>query len=97
MKVDITEKLNFDGNPVLVVKGTEVEVNADATTILRIMGIIGDESNVTPKTVMQLYETIFTEKERKKVEKLKLNMKDFQILVNEAIALVTGDDEAGEQ
>ena len=29
--VDITDKLTFDENPKLVIKGKELEVNADAT------------------------------------------------------------------
>ena len=37
-KVDITDKLTFDGNPFLVIKGKELEVNADAPTMLKVMG-----------------------------------------------------------
>ena len=36
-KIDITDKLTFDGNPVLVIKGKELEVNADAPTMLKVM------------------------------------------------------------
>ena len=39
-KIDITEKLSFEENPRLVVKGKELEVNADAATVLEIMGIL---------------------------------------------------------
>ena len=35
-KVDITEKLSFEGNPSLVIKGKVLEVNADAPTMLKI-------------------------------------------------------------
>ena len=35
--VDITDKLSFDGNPTLVVKGKKLEVNADAPTVLKVM------------------------------------------------------------
>ncbi|MCQ4638449.1 hypothetical protein NE619_17095 [Anaerovorax odorimutans] len=98
MKKDITEKLNFNGNPSLVVNGTEIEVNADATTVLKVMGAVGNESEVTPKIIVQTYETIFVEKERKKIEKLKLNMEDFQTLVNEAIGMIAGEvEKPGEQ
>ena len=34
--VDITEKLNFDENPVLKVKDVTIEVNSDAATVLKI-------------------------------------------------------------
>jgi hypothetical protein len=36
-KVDITEKLELAGNPYLVIAGHELEVNADAATMLTIM------------------------------------------------------------
>ena len=37
-KVDITDKLSFEGNPSLVIKGKALEVNADAPTMLKVMG-----------------------------------------------------------
>ena len=36
--IDITEKLDFDTNPKIAIKGKEIEVNADAETVLKIMG-----------------------------------------------------------
>ena len=33
--LDITEKLSFEGNPRLKIKGRELEVNADAPTMLK--------------------------------------------------------------
>ena len=44
--VDITEKLSFDENPVLKIKDIEVEVNADAKTMLGIMGEFKTKSEV---------------------------------------------------
>ena len=38
--VDITEKLSFEGNPRLKIKGRELEVNADAPTMLKVMGLM---------------------------------------------------------
>lgn len=94
-KVDITEKLSFDGNPVLVVKGRDLEVNADAATVLKVMGVIGEGS--TPKQVLDMYNLIFPDKTRKEIEKLKLSFNDLQILVSSALDLITGDaDDTGE-
>ena len=39
-KVDITDKLSFEGNPSLVIKGKAIEVNADAPTMLKVMGLM---------------------------------------------------------
>lgn len=95
-KIDITEKLNFDENPRIIVKGTEYEVNADAETVLKIMGLLGNGENVNPASVMKMYELMFEKKEREKIEKLKMQFQDFRTFIFEAINLITGDEEQGE-
>lgn len=95
--IDITDKLSFDENPKLAIKGKELEVNADATTVLRIMGIVGDGEETTAKDVVSMYELIFPEESRREIDKMKLSFADFQTLVGAAINLVTGDDDSGEQ
>lgn len=94
--IDITDKLAFDENPKLVVKGKELEVNADASTVLVIMGTLGDGENVQPSDVVKMYELIFNETDRKKIDKMRLQFADFQTLVFSAISLITGEEEAGE-
>ncbi len=42
--VDITDKLSFDGNPKLRIRGIEVEVNADAPTMLKVMSVMGNDN-----------------------------------------------------
>lgn len=90
--VDITEKLEFGANPRIAVKGKEYEVNADAETVLKIMGILSDEGT-TAAAVVKMYELIFSEKERAAIAKLKLQFRDFRTLVETALNLVTGADE----
>lgn len=94
--VDITEKLSFDENPKLKIKNIECEINADAPTMLKLMQLIGKGDGITPNDVVKMYELIFNENERKKIDKLKLQFKDFQTLVMTAMGLVTGDTTAGE-
>lgn len=94
--VDITDKLSFDENPKVVVKGKELEVNADASTVLKIMGTLGDGENVQPNDVVKMYELIFSDADRKKIDKMKLQFADFQTLVFSAINLITGEEESGE-
>lgn len=93
--VDITEKLSFAENPVLKVKNVNIEVKSDAATVLKIMGVLSEDTSA--KAVLQMYELIFGEEDRKKVEKMKLQFKDFQVLVMTAVSLVTGDEEPGER
>lgn len=94
--VDITDKLSFEGNPALVIKGKKLEVNADAPTMLKIMNIITAEG-VGMDQIGEAYELVFPEKSRKEIEKLKLSTNDWTIVVQEAISLIVGDDNQGEQ
>ena len=92
--VDITDKLNFDENPKLKIKGVVVTVNSDAETMLRIMGTFGNESEM--KASLKAYEMMFSEKDRKKINSLKLPAKSLMTLIQEAMNLVMGEDDQGE-
>lgn len=95
--VDITEKLSFESNPELVIKGRHLEVNADAPTLLKVMGLMGKESP-SMDDINTAYEMMFPEKARKEVEKLGLKVPDWMVLVQEAITIVTdGGESQGEQ
>lgn len=94
--VDITEKLSFDVNPKIKIKNIECEVNTDAPTVLKLMQLMGDGENITPNDIVGMYELIFNEAERKKIDKSKLQFKDFQTVVMAAIDLVIDGEEAGE-
>lgn len=94
--VDITDKLSFEENPKIKVKNVTCEVNSDAPTMLKVMQLIGNGDNVTPNDVVSMYELIFSEKDREKIDKLKLQFSDFQTLVMSAMTLVTRVSEQGE-
>nr|WP_288700620.1 hypothetical protein [uncultured Blautia sp.] len=93
--VNITEKLELDGNPFLLIKDEKLEVNADAATMLKLMGKYGEmeASEATPKDILDLYDLMFPKESQKKIEKLKLSFKDLTVLVKEAQKLITGEDE----
>lgn len=96
--IDITEKLDFDTNPKITIKGKEIEVNADAETVLKIMGEFGDKDDASPKSILTMYELIFSDRSRKELEKMKLSFKDLTTVVHAAMELIIGGDEAeGEQ
>lgn len=95
--IDITEKLTFEGNPSLMIKGKKLEVNADAPTMLKVMGIMSAE---TPNLaeMLQAYEMMFTEKAKAEIVKLGINTKDLMIVISEAVSLVMGETASqGEQ
>lgn len=93
-KVDITEKLNFDENPKMVIKGVEIEVNADAETMLKIMGEFSNKSELHAS--LGAFQLIFSDKEQKKIMKLKPSAKDLMTIIEEAMALVVGGEDQGE-
>lgn len=97
-KVDITEKLSFEENPILVIKGKELEVNTDAETVLKLMGTIGDTENTSQKEVLNMYELIFPESSRNVIRDLALSFNDLKLVIQEAMSLITEEDNAsGEQ
>ena len=94
-KVNITEKLELDGNPSLIIGKEELEVNADAATMLKIMGKYSelDSENTTAKDILDLYSLIFPEESQKKIEKMKISFSDLTVLVSEAQKLIIGEEE----
>lgn len=92
--VDITNKLEFDGNPKLKIKDKEIEVNADAPTMLKVMNLVDDP---TPKEVITLYNLVFPEESRKVLDDMKLNFADLITVVEAAVSVISGDtDTSGE-
>ena len=91
----ITDKLELEGNPHLVIKDEELEVNADAATMLKIMGKYAefDSEAATPKDILDLYNLMFPAESQKKIEKLNLSFTDLTTVVMEAQKLITGEED----
>lgn len=94
--VDITDKLSFDDNPKLVIRGEEIEVNTDAPTVLKVMGLVGKD-NPGVKEIIDAIDLLLTEESRKKIEEMKLSFGDLLVIVQEAMSLIMGDTARGEQ
>ena len=96
--VDITDKLKFEENPALVINGKNYEVNADATTMIEVLAELGDGGDdISPKAVTKLCDLVFTNKAQKDLEKLHLKFEDDVTVVQEAVSLITGDDDDEEE
>lgn len=93
--VDITEKLTFDENPKLLIKGKELEVKADAPTVLKVMSLM-DSDAPGVKEIIKAYELILPEKSRKELDSMNLSFGDLIIVIQEAIQLIIGDASGGE-
>ena len=96
--VDITDKLSFDGNPCLMVRGEKLEVNADAPTMLKIIGLMNTENTGAEiENLNKAYELVFPEESRNAIDAMKLSFKNWSTLIEAAMNLIMGDDEPGEQ
>ena len=97
-KIDITDKLSFEENPSLIIKGKNIEVNADAPTMLKVMGLMSSD-DPGAQEILEAYNMVFPEKSKKEIEKMKLGFKDLIIVVQEAVQLISGveDPDGGEQ
>ena len=93
-KVDITDKLSFEENPSLVIKGKVLEVNADAPTMLKVMGLMSAD-DPGAREILEAYDTMFPERSKKELERMKLGFKDLIVVVQEAVQLISGVEEPG--
>lgn len=91
--VDITEKLAFDSNPKIKVRDKEFEVNTDAEVVLKVMGQFGENGNLSPSSMVNIYNLIFSEADRDEINKLKLKFNDFTTIINAATNLIIGEEE----
>lgn len=91
--IDITDKLSFDENPSLIIRGEIYEVNADAKTVLEIMGSFSNMPEI--EASLTAYEKMFKEKERERIDSLNLPFKDLMVIIESAMHMITGED-AGE-
>lgn len=88
-RIDITDKLDFEGKPIIVIKGEEIKVNDEATTILQASQLM---ENFTSENIIKVYELLFDKSEREKIDKMKLSFRDFSKTIAEATKLIAGDD-----
>lgn len=92
--IDITDKLSFDQNPQVIIRDQQFEVNADAKSMLEIMGLFSSKSDA--EAAIGAYEILFSKKDREKIDKMKLPFKDLMKIIQIAMDLVSGEGEQGE-
>lgn len=94
--VNISDKLEFDENPKLVIGKHEVEVNADAETLIRVMGVFAENSEM--QAVNKALNFLFKPEDVEVICNLKKNGKKLSAssvmtIVDAAMSLVLGEDE----
>ncbi len=95
--IDITDKLNFEEKPSVRIKDAVIEVNNDAVTILKVVALFDNEGKgVSVGNILTMYKLLFSKENQKKIEDLKLTIKDFSTLVTEAAQFVVNSGNEGE-
>ena len=90
MVYSLTDKLKFDENPQIEIKGKKVTVNAEAETALKLFDMVEAEGEI--KATMKAFDLLFSEKDRKYIKSLKLSMNDYRTLLDVAMDLCVGND-----
>lgn len=90
-RIDLTEKLDFEGTPVIVVSGVEIEVNDDAQNVLKLMGMAADNNDINAETLGKMADMLFTKQGKKNLDSLKLNMANYTKVIETAMDLATGE------
>lgn len=98
-RINITDKLDFEENPVMEIGTLEVEVNADAETMLRLMGVFAEKGDL--EAVGEALNLIFKPEDVDAICNLKkngkkLSAKSLMTIVQSAMSLVMGENEQGE-
>ncbi len=87
--VDITDKLTFEGNPLLRIREVDIEVNSDAPTMLKLMSVM-NKSESENERILEAYNLIFPEESREKLIEMKLSFSDLVKVIESAVDLIQG-------
>ena len=93
--IDITDKLNFEEKPKLIIKGVEIEVNNKAVDVLRITPVLQNK-DLTAADIYGLFQTLFPEESQEKLEEMDLDINDFNTVIFTAAKLIAGSGDEGE-
>lgn len=94
--IDITNKLNFEEKPKILVKGTEIEVNNDAISFIKTVALFDSEDSIKTSDILSALELLFDEENREKIAKLHLSFVDLSTLIRTATDLIADEDSEGE-
>ncbi len=99
--IDITDKLSFDENPKMIIAGNEIEVNADAEVMIRLMGLFKSGIN-DMAAIGNALSLIFSEEDMNKICSVrkngkKLSARSLMDIIEEATNLIMGEEAPGEQ
>lgn len=90
MVYSLTDKLTFDKPPQIEISGKVLTIDNSAQTVLKLMDIVQTEGELAGAT--SAFDLLFSNKDRKIIDGLKLSMKDYVTLAEVALDLALGND-----
>lgn len=95
-RINITDKLCFGENPVMEIETLDVEVKADAETMIRLMGVFAEKTEL--EAVGEALNLVFSPQDVEAICNLerngkKLSAKSLMTIVQAAMSLVIGDEQ----
>lgn len=95
MQYNLTEKLKWNDDPVLIIRDTELTINSDAETVLQLMDIMANRGEM--QGAMEALNLLLGEKQMKKLKALRLKIDDYMTVVRTAVQLAMGNDPGEEE
>lgn len=90
MLYSLTDKLKFNDKPQIEINGKTVSVDNSATTVLQLMDVVQTQGEI--EGAKSAYKLLFSEKDRKTLDKLNLSIEDYITLATVAMDLALGND-----
>ena len=90
MKYNLTEKLKFSEDPVLVIQDKELTIKSDAVTVLQLMDTLKEKGEAT--AARDATELLLSPADRKKLSLLNLKMDDYLTVVRTMVQVALGSD-----
>ena len=90
MLYSLTDKLKFEDNPQIEIKGTVLIIKNDAETVLKLMDVVNTKGEM--EGAMEAVNLLFSAKDRKALEALKLSMGDYTTVIATAMSLAVGEN-----
>lgn len=90
MTYNLTEKLKFESNPEIEIKGKKIEVKADAETVLELLGLLQTKGELG--ATKDAFGLLFSDKDQKAIRAMKLSFTDYSTLLEVAVSLALGED-----
>ena len=90
MIYSLTDKLNFNEDPQIEIKGKVITIKSDAETVLKLLDIVQNESQY--KGAISAIDLLLSEKDRKVLKSLNLNISDYMKFTETIVDLALGND-----